>query len=93
MKIFLVLHHEIIERCPNDSIADPFIVHVASSFKKALAYIKSSLVEPYSWWEIQEQKMDDMDWPDHVGWYGRRGGQLKRQPFKKAVQVYKKCKR
>jgi hypothetical protein len=91
MTIFLVLHHEIFKRGPNDYIADDVVLHVASSVKKALVYIKSSIVEPYSWWEIQEQKVDSMEWPKRIGWYGRRGGKLRCPPFNKAVHMFKKC--
>lgn len=92
MRIFLVVHHEIFQRGPNDYIADDVVLHVASSLKKALTYIKTTWVEPYSWWEIQEQKVDGMEYPEWVGWYGRRGGKLKYQPFDKSVQLFKKCK-
>jgi hypothetical protein len=92
MKVYLVLHHEIFQRGPNEYIADDVVFHVASSIDKALAYIKEVHVDPYSWWEVQEQVVDSMDDPKHIGWYGRRGGKLKRQPFAKSVEVFKKCK-
>jgi hypothetical protein len=56
------------------------------------SYIKKGSVDPYSWWEVQELTVDSMNNPKHIGWYGRRGGKLKRQPFAKAVQLFQKCK-
>jgi len=92
MKVYLVLHHEISQTGPTDYIADDVVFHVASSIAKALAYIKIVSVDPYSWWEVQEQTVDSMDDPKHIGWYGRRGAKLKRQPFAKAVELLKKYK-
>jgi hypothetical protein len=92
MKVYLVLHHEIFQRGSTGYFADDIVFHVASSFEKALAYIKKGSVDPYSWWEVQELTVDSMNTPKHIGWYGRRGGKLKRQPFAKAVQLFQKCK-
>jgi hypothetical protein len=91
MRIYLVLHHEIFQRGPHDYFADDVVFHVASSHENALAYIKRVHVDPYSWWEIQAVTVNGMDDPEHVGWYGRRGGKLAHPPFNKAVALFKKC--
>jgi hypothetical protein len=92
VKIYLVLHHEIMQRGRNHYFADDVVLHVASSPRKALAHVRSTSVAPFSWWEIQEQTVDDEEWPTHLGWYGRRGGKLKHPPFARAVEVYKRCR-
>ena len=91
-KVFLVLHHEILVRGQSGYLADDVVLHVASSLAKALRYIRQVHVEEYSWWEIQQATLDNYDNPVHAGWYGRRGGKLKQQPFAKAVAAYKRCK-
>jgi hypothetical protein len=93
VKVYILLHHEIFQH-GKSYLADPMVFYVLSSLRKALEAIKKSSVESYSWWEIQEQVLDDPDgnWPEHVGYYGRRGGKLSRPPYKKAVAMYKKCK-
>jgi hypothetical protein len=57
-----------------------------------LVHINTLSVDPYSWWEIEEHMVDGREDPKRIGWYGRRGGKLKRQPFAKAVELFKKCK-
>lgn len=89
-KIYIVLHHEIFFR--GDYVDDEMVFQVCSSLPKAIEYIRSARVDPYSWWEIQESTLDNGDWPVHVGWYGLRGGKLRKAPFEKAVKMYKKCK-
>lgn len=92
MKVYLVIHHEIMSSDNHEEQVDPMLFHTASSFPNAIAYIKKSRVEPYSWWEIQEQTIDDFDWPVHVGWFGLRGGKLRKMPIVKAIEIYRKCK-
>ncbi|WP_299465088.1 hypothetical protein [uncultured Gimesia sp.] len=58
--------------------------------KKALELIKKCYVVRWSWWEIQVQEMDSQEWPEHVGYYGRRGGKLAKPPYEKCVEIYKK---
>jgi hypothetical protein len=91
-RLYLVLHHEIFCRGQDAYHADEMVFHVASTLEKALKYIRESHVEPYSWWEIQLVDLDGEDWPERIGLYGRRGGELKKAPFEKAVQAYKRCK-
>jgi hypothetical protein len=88
-KIYIVLHHEIM-LLGNEYVADEMVFQVASSMRRALAYIRSYWVEPYSWWEIQETAIDNPDWPEHYGWYGRRGGKLNHAPYKRALAAYKR---
>jgi hypothetical protein len=93
MKVYLVLHHEIFQWGPSLYLPDDIVFHVATSVDKALTYIKKVGVQPYSWWEIQEQTVDRMEEPKHIGWYGRTGRRLKQPPFAKAIRLFKKCKR
>jgi hypothetical protein len=87
-KVYIVLHHEIMggkER----PVRDEMVFFVASSLAKAISLIKISGVCRWSWWEIQEQQLDSHDWPTHIGYYGLRGGKLKKPPaFDKCVQLY-----
>ena len=89
MRIFIVLHHEIMGT-PDNYRADEMVFYTASSMKKALGLIKKSGVCRWSWWEIQVQDLDNMDWPEHVGYYGLRGGRLAKPPYEKCVEVFKK---
>ena len=89
MKIFIVLHHEIMG-APDWIRADEMVFFTASSMKRALQLIKTSFVCRWSWWEIQVQELDTDDWPSHVGYYGRRGGKLVKRPYKKCVELFKK---
>lgn len=91
MKVYLLLHHEIF-RDGKKYRTDEIVFHIVSSKEKALQAIKTYSVNPYSWWEIQEHTVDDPEcnWPQHVGYYGLRGGKLKKQPYAKAVEAYKK---
>ena len=89
MKIFIVLHHEIMGT-PDDCRADEMVFYTCDSMKKALGLIKKSRVDRWSWWEIQSQKLNDMDWPEHAGFYGPRGGKLAKPPYDKCVELFKK---
>ena len=89
MKIFLVLHHEIMGTLERHG-ADEMVFYTASSMKKALELIKKSWVDKWSWWEIQVQELDGNEWPEHVGYYGRKGGKLRAAPHKKCVEIFKK---
>jgi len=87
MKLYIVLHHEIFY----GEHVDEMVFFVASSLEKAIEMIKESYgVSSYSWWEIQSYELDTLDWPEHVGWYGRKGGKLKEPPFHKALKAYEK---
>ena len=88
MKVFIVLHHEIMGT-PQNCRADEMVFYTCRSMKKALELIKSSHVVRWSWWEIQVHDIDNHEWPEHVGYYGRRGGKLARQPYKKCIDIFK----
>jgi hypothetical protein len=86
--VYIILHHEIMggREHPKD---DEMLFYIASSLAKAIELIKRSYVCRWSWWEIQKVRMDDFDWPTHVGYYGRRGGKLKQPPsFEMCVKLY-----
>jgi hypothetical protein len=54
MKIYIVLHHEIMGT-PEDCRADEMVFYTCDSLEKALRLIKESRVDRWSWWEIQSQ--------------------------------------
>lgn len=89
MKIFIVLHNEIMGT-PQNWRADEMVFYTCTTMKKALDLIKKSAVVRWSWWEIQQQELDSQEWPEHVGYYGRRGGKLAKPPYEKCVEIYKK---
>ncbi len=89
MKIFIVLHHEIMGTA-DDYRADEMVFYTASSLKKAVDLIKKSRVDRWSWWEVQVQDLDSHDWPERVGYYGLRGGKLAKPPYDKCVAIFKK---
>ena len=88
MKVFIVLHHEIMGT-PRNCRADEMVFYTCSTMEKALELIKRSTVDRWSWWEIQVQDMDSLEWPEHVGYYGRRGGKLAKPPYEKCVEIFK----
>jgi hypothetical protein len=92
MKIFIVLHHEIMGTAENLR-ADEMAFYTCRSFERALSLIKSSRVDPWSCWEIQTQELDGDEWPEHVGYYGLRGGKLSKPPYEKCVELFKKERR
>lgn len=87
MKVFLVLHHEIMGT-PDDCRADEMVFYTCTSMNRALEHIKKTHVDRWSWWEIQSQETNSWEWPEHVGYYGRRGGKLNNPPYKKCVELY-----
>lgn len=89
MKVFLVLHHEIMGT-PQDCRADEMVFYTCSSMNKAMDLIRKSGVVRWSWWEIQMHELNSSEWPEHVGYYGRRGGKLARPPHNKCVEIYRK---
>lgn len=91
MKIFIVLHHEIMGT-PEDCRADEMLFFTSDSLKKALDLIRTSSVDRWSWWEIQSQELNSHDWPEHVAFYGRRGGRLAKPPYEKCKAIFKKAR-
>lgn len=75
---------------PQDWRADEMVFYTCTSLEKALDLIRKSGVVRWSWWEIQVQDMDSPEWPEHVGYYGRRGGKLARPPYEKCVEIFRK---
>ncbi|HEV7278978.1 MAG TPA: hypothetical protein VGN57_02095 [Pirellulaceae bacterium] len=92
MRIFIVLHHEIMGT-PEDCRADEMVFFTCTSFERALELIRSSRVDRWSWWEIQTQELDSADWPEHVGYYGLRGGKLSKPSYEKCVELFRKERR
>lgn len=88
MQIYLVLHHEI-AGTDAEPRADEMVFYTASSLQEALRLIRISYVAAWSWWEIQVHTLNDSDWPEHVGYYGRRGGKLKQPPYENCVELYR----
>jgi hypothetical protein len=91
MKVFIVLHHEIMGT-PEDCRADEMVFYTCDSLKKAINLIRKSSVDRWSWWEIQSQELNNHDWPEHVGYYGLRGGKLAKAPYEKCVELFKKAR-
>ncbi len=92
MKVFLVLHHEIMGT-PDNCRADEMVFYTCTSMKRALEHIKKTHEDRWSWWEIQSQETNRWEWPEHVGYYGRRGGQLANPPYKECVELFQKARR
>lgn len=91
MKVFLVLHHEIMG-IADDLRADEMVFFTCTSMNRALESIRTCSVDRWSWWEIRVQDMDSLEWPEHIGYYGRRGGKLAKPPYKKCVEIFKKIR-
>ena len=91
MKIFIVLHHEIMGT-PEDCRADEMVFYTCDSLKKAINLIRKSGVDRWSWWEIQSQELNGHDWPEPVGYYGLRGGKLAKPPYDKCVELFKEAR-
>jgi len=91
MKIYIVLHHEIMGAL-DDCRADEMVFYTCDSLKEAINLIRKSSVEQWSWWEIQSQELNSHDWPEHVGYYGLRGGKLTKAPYEKCVALFKKAR-
>ena len=89
MKAFIVLHHEIMGD-PDDCRVDEMLFYICTSMGKALELIRTTHVDRWSWWEIQVQDMDTPEWPEHVGYYGRRGGRPGKPAYDKCVETFKK---
>ncbi|WP_397569526.1 hypothetical protein [Schlesneria sp. T3-172] len=87
MKIFLILHHEIMG-VPDNYRADEMVFYTARSLRKALELIKKTYVSRWSWWEVQVSELDDTEWPDHVGYFGPRGGKIVKPSFEKMVAIF-----
>jgi hypothetical protein len=85
MRIYIVLHHEIMGTRKNYR-CDEMVFFTCSSMKRAFGLIKSANVCRWSWWEIQ---VHDCEWPEHVGYYGLRGGKLAKPPYDKCVEFFK----
>jgi hypothetical protein len=87
MRIFIVLHHEIMG-APGEYWADEMAFYTARSLQKAIGLIKQSSVSQWSWWETQVSNVDGLDWPQRVGYFGLRGGKLAKQPYEKCVAIF-----
>lgn len=91
-KIYLVLHHEIMG-IPGNYRADEMLFYTASSLQHALNLIKKAHVDRWSWWEIQVHQLNSSEWPEHVGFFGLRGGRIARPNFEKYVAIFEKERR
>lgn len=91
MRIFIVLHHEIMGS-PEDYRTDEMVFYTCDSLKKAINLIRKSGVDRWSWWEIQSQELNSHDWLEHVGYYGLRGGKLAKAPYDKCVERFKEAR-
>jgi hypothetical protein len=55
MKIFIVLHHEIMGT-PEDCRVDEMVFYTCDSLEKAISLIRKSGVDRWSWWERFNRK-------------------------------------
>ncbi len=94
-KVYLVLHHEVINSDQTRIYESDheMVFYVVSDLKTAIDAIKTAGVCEYSWWEIQEAEIDNIEWPTHVGWYNTKGRKQKNHPMKKMIELYKKNKK
>ena len=91
MKIFIVVHHEIMGT-PENYRADEMVFYTCDSLKKAINLIRKSVVDRWSWWEIRSQELNSDDWPEHIGYYGLRGGKLAKAPYQKCIELFIKAR-
>ena len=88
--IFAVVHCEFGGSLPHPYV-DEALFHVASSLSAAEKYIKIHFVDPFSWWRIQEFRIDDPnDEQLSSTVYTHTGRQVRRPPFKYALHYYKR---
>ena len=89
MKIFIVLHHEIMNTS-NCHRADEMVFYTASSMEESRGTYQESGSQSVVVVAIQSQDLDSNEWPEHVGYYGLRGGKLAKPPYDKCVEIFKK---
>jgi len=66
------------------------VFYACDSMKKALGLIKKTWVDRWYYWEIQSQELNSVDWPEHVGYFGPRGGKLAKLMYDRCVELFKK---
>jgi len=68
---------------------DEMVFHVASTRRAAERYIKSRFVSPFSWWQVQNYRVD-IDEVDEVNtlFYSHKGRQMKSPPHKFAMHHF-----
>jgi hypothetical protein len=92
MKAFLVVHHEIMGT-QGDCRVDEMVFDICSSLNKALDFIRKSDVVRWWWWEVQVQDLDSRNWPEHLGYFGRRGGKFAKPPDDECFKIFKQADR
>jgi hypothetical protein len=90
MNIYLVIHHEIGEPMGEAHCVHAMVFNTTRTLAKALKIIKTGYVARYSWWEIQSQELDSDERPEHIGFFGPRGGKLAKAPYEKCIALYEK---
>lgn len=91
--VWVIMHYEIMF----DDHIDCLQFHVASSLKRAEAYINKSGMMPYSWWQIHPHRIDhdfknDGEEGVEVYYYSHTGRPLKSAPQKQALAAYQRAK-
>ncbi len=66
--------------------------HVSSTLKKAEAYVKKSVVMPYSWWQVHPYVVDEHCEGDEVYYYNYQGKRLKKKPWTQARRAFDAAK-
>ena len=88
--VFAIVHCEYGGSLPHPYV-DEALFHVASSLSAAEKYIKIHFVDPFSWWKIEEFRIDEAnDEPLSTTVYTHTGRQVTRPPFKYALHCYKR---
>src|SRR5262245_8297447 len=86
------MHYEILGQ-PESTYIDSIQFHVSSSLKKAEKYIRSSIVDAHSWWQVHPHMLDangeEVD-GDQVYYYSYRGARLKSAPISRAMRAFAK---
>jgi hypothetical protein len=92
-RVWVVMHYEIMGVEPHEWV-DCVQFHVSSTLAKAEGYIKRSIVDPFSWWQIHPHVVDtDDDEGAEVHYYNYKGRAIRAAPTEQAVKAYRKDRR
>jgi hypothetical protein len=89
--VWVVLHCEYM-RNPKHQFIDEMLFYVASSLAAAERFIRRSMVDRHSWWEVQRRFLDveDDDKMPEKHFYSHTGKPRKSPPHKQAMRAYVK---
>jgi hypothetical protein len=85
--VWVVMHYEIIGEEPNLYV-DALQFHVASSLRKAEAYVRGPRgVASYSWWQVHPLVVDEYGDSDEVHYFSHTGRRLRKAPMTAAFSA------